>query len=239
MFGRHPPRLPAAPMPFSGMPAAPYPPFPAPCGPLPNGVPVGSVVAFAGTIFGQEGAGVTATSTAPSGWMVCDGRKLHRARFPELFAVIGYRYLLKDEKPGVLYRVPDLQGYFLRGVDPINPNVPPAERVDPDNNARTTPAGDPAVAPLVGSIQGCALQLHEHTSAAPKASGTTPGEGSPVNMITIESQPTTAVVAESQCPVPLKSKYETRAVNVGVYYIIKVSNGVFPWTAPLGGAFGR
>lgn len=233
MWGRHPPRLPASAMPFSGMPAAPHPPFPAPCGPLPIGVPVGSMVAFAGTIFGQEGAGVTATTMAPAGWMVCDGRKLHRARFPELFAVLGYRYLLKGEIHGVLYRVPDLQGYFLRGVDPNN-------TIDPDNNARKTPAGKhPAVAPLVGSIQGCALQRHEHTYVEPTLSGTTPGEGKPENIIKTAPNPTQGVVAAKSCPEPVTSDNETRAVNVGVYYIIKVSNGVFPWTAPLGGAFGR
>jgi microcystin-dependent protein len=194
-------------------------------------VPVGSVIAFAGPIFGQEKAGVTAASTAPSGWRVCDGRQLHRAKFPELFAVIGYLYLLKDEKPGVLYRLPDLQGYFLRGVDPTN-------KVDPDNKVRTTPAGEPAVPPLVGSIQGCALQLHEHTYVEPTSSTTTPGEGKPVNVITTAPKHTSALVAEDKCPVPLTSANETRAVNVGVYYIIKVSNGVWPWTAPLGGAFG-
>jgi microcystin-dependent protein len=195
-------------------------------------VPVGTVVAFAGAILGQEGAGVTATSTAPAGWMVCDGRKLHRARFPELFAVIGYRYLRENDKPGALYRVPDLQGYFLRGVDPTN-------TIDPDNHARRTPAGKDAAAPRVGSTQGCALQLHEHTSMVPQSSGTTPGQGSPVNMIAVEKQPTTGVVAEHGGPMPETSQAETRAVNVGVYYIIKVTNGVWPWTAPLGGAFER
>jgi len=195
---------------------------------------VGSVVAFAGTIFGQEGAGVTATNIAPAGWMVCDGRKLHRARFPELFAVVGYRYLLKGETPGVLYRVPDLQGYFLRGVDPTN-------TIDPDNSARKTPAGEhpAAAAPLVGSIQGFALQRHEHTYVEPGIEGKTPGEGKPENMITTAPSPTEGVVRAKNCLEPVTSDKETRAINVGVYYIIKVSNGVFPWTAPLGGAFGR
>jgi hypothetical protein len=46
------------------------------------------------------------------------------------------------------------------------------------------------------------------------------------------------VVAESGGPTPTMSAKETRAVNAGVYYIIKVTNGTWPWTAPLGGAFG-
>jgi microcystin-dependent protein len=206
----------ARPMPSSGMPAAPYPPLPAPCGPLPIGVPVGSVVAFAGTIFGQEGAGVTAAATAPAGWMVCDGRKLDRARFPELFTVIGYRYLLKDEKPGVLYyRLPDLQGYFLRGVDPNN-------TIDPDPTARKTPAGEDAKPQRVGSVQGFALQRHEHTYVEPTIEGTTPGEGKPENMIKTAPNPTNGVVPAQKCPEPVTSDNETRAINVGVYYIIKI-----------------
>ncbi|WP_437623918.1 phage tail protein [Sorangium sp. So ce1151] len=189
---------------------------------------MGSVVAFAGTIFGQEGAGVAATSTAPSGWMVCDGRKLHRAKFPELFAVIGYRYLQRGDKPGVIYRLPDLQGYFLRGVDPKG-------KVDLDYSVRKTPAHEDAVAPLVGSIQGCALQAHEHTYCEPTRSGATPGDSETLTMIKTEKNTTKTVV---QIPAGLLSDNETRAVNVGVYYIIKFTNGRWPWTAPFGGAFG-
>lgn len=214
----------------SGMPSPPSPPLLSPSAPLPIGVPVGTVIAFAGEISGQDAKGMAVTATAPRGWVVCDGRKLHRAMFPELFAAIGYRYLKNGEAPSVYYRVPDLQGYFLRGVDP-------AGKVDPDNDERKTPAGAAASPPLVGSIQGCALQLHEHTYVEPSLAGTTPGEGSPVNMIKTADAPTKAVVAESGSNPPLTSAKETRAVNVAVYYLIKFTNGVFPWTAPLGGAF--
>lgn len=236
MPGRHPSWTPApAPpprMPPSGMPLPPSPPFPAPYTPLPAGVPVGTVVAFAGQIRGQAASATAVTATEPFGWVSCDGRQLHRAMYHELFAVIGYLYSRAGESPGALYRVPDLQGYFLRGVDPTG-------KVDPDNAERKTPAGTPASPPFVGSTQGCALQLHEHTYLEPKIAGTTPGEGSPVNLITTAEQPTKAVVAERGGEAPLTSAKETRAVNVGVHYLIKATDGAFPWTAPLGGAFAR
>jgi microcystin-dependent protein len=218
---RSPPRSPP------GVPAPPRPPLPAPCSPLPVGVPVGSILAFAGEIRGQA-TGRAVTSTAPFGWMVCDGRQLHRAQYPELFAAIGYRYARRGESPGVLYRLPDLQGYFLRGVDPSGV-------VDPDNDKRQTPAQDPLTAASVGSVQKCALQVHEHDYVEPKAAGTTPGEGSPVNLITAQPAKTTQI----ESPDVLTSDKETRPVNVAVYYLIRFTNGAWPWTAPLGGAFGE
>jgi hypothetical protein len=162
--------------------------------------------------------------------MVCDGRKLHRAMYPELFAAIGFRYLTAQESPGAYYRVPDLQGYFLRGVDPVG-------TVDPDTKKRMTPAGSQATSPLVGSTQKSAFQAHEHEYTKPMPAGTTPGQGSPVNMIQTEEGDTTAVVGEKGAADPLTSEQETRPVNVAVYYLIKFTNGGFPWTAPLGGAF--
>ena len=45
--------------------------------------PVGAVIAYAG------GTDVTVEAL---GWMLCDGRTLEPALYPELFAVLGYRY---------------------------------------------------------------------------------------------------------------------------------------------------
>lgn len=219
-------------MPPGGMPAPPAPPLPGPASPLPVGVPVGTVVAFAGEVYGQAGAAAGAPNIAPEGWLVCDGRQLHRAAFPELFAAIGYRYLLEGEAAGVLFRVPDLQGYFLRGVDPTN-------KVDKDGGTRKTPAGAAATSPFVGSIQRSALLAHEHHYNEPQRAGTTPGEGAPVNMIQVAQAETTDLLPATLDGADTTSKTETRAVNVAVYYLIKFTGGVWPWTAPLGGAWRR
>ena len=55
------------------------------------GVPVGSITAFAG-------------STAPMGWLPCDGRTISTSQYPDLQRVIGSS------------RVPDLRGQFIRGA---------------------------------------------------------------------------------------------------------------------------
>ena len=52
-------------------------------GPARNDTPVGAVIAYAG------GMDVTVEAL---GWMLCDGRTLEPALYPELFAVLGYRY---------------------------------------------------------------------------------------------------------------------------------------------------
>src|SRR5690242_14817108 len=102
----------------------PYPPrvpFPSLMPPgAPCGLPIGSLAAFAGEITGQsaDATDCYVTDVESHGWMHCDGRQLLRAQYPDLFNAIGYRYLLQDEQPGTLFRIPDLRGYFLRGVDP-------------------------------------------------------------------------------------------------------------------------
>lgn len=60
-----------------------------------SATPAGTVVAFMGT-------------TAPAGWILCDGRSVTATAYPALARVLG--------KTGT-FTVPDLQGAFLRGVD--------------------------------------------------------------------------------------------------------------------------
>jgi microcystin-dependent protein len=55
--------------------------------------PVGMVIAYYGT-------------SAPSGWLICDGSAFSVAVYPKLYAVLGSGY------------TPDLRGAFVRGLDP-------------------------------------------------------------------------------------------------------------------------
>lgn len=59
--------------------------------PIPTVTPTGTIVAYWGPV-------------APSGWLLCDGSKIPEER-KELIAMVGAN-------------TPDLQGYFLRGLDP-------------------------------------------------------------------------------------------------------------------------
>lgn len=65
------------------------------------GVPPGSLQAYLGT-----------TSNVPTGWVLANGASLSTATYPELYAVIGYRF----GGSGANFNVPNLNvGYFLVG----------------------------------------------------------------------------------------------------------------------------
>lgn len=57
--------------------------------------PVGSISLFAGT-------------TAPSGWLICDGSAVSRTTYANLFSVIGTTYGTGDGS--TTFNIPDLQG---------------------------------------------------------------------------------------------------------------------------------
>ena len=67
-------------------------------------VPPGMVVPYAG-------------STAPDGWLLCDGRTLQSDRYPELYAAIGTTY--GQNKPGS-FKLPDLRGRVAAGANASN-----------------------------------------------------------------------------------------------------------------------
>ena len=64
-------------------------------------VPIGAVMSFA-------------RSTAPHGWLICDGTLYNAADYPALYAVIGSSY---GSAGANTFRTPDLRGEFVRGWD--------------------------------------------------------------------------------------------------------------------------
>lgn len=63
--------------------------------------PVGTINAYGGT-------------TAPEGWLLCEGQALSRTDYADLFAVIGTSFGSGDGS--TTFNVPDLRGEFLRGA---------------------------------------------------------------------------------------------------------------------------
>jgi microcystin-dependent protein len=100
--------------------------------------PPGTVISFAG-------------STAPEGWMLCDGAAISRTQYAALFAAIGTLWGVGDGS--TTFNLPDLEGRFLRGADN-------GAAVDPNAGTRV-PLGS-GVANGVGSLQGHAFQTHIH-----------------------------------------------------------------------------
>lgn len=68
---------------------------------LPGGSPVGSVIAFAG-------------SSAPSGWLLCDGSAVSRSTYAALFAIVGTTYGAGDGS--TTFALPDLRGRTAIGA---------------------------------------------------------------------------------------------------------------------------
>lgn len=74
--------------------------------PITNRNPVGPV---AGTVAHF------AASTAPAGWLKCNGALISRTAYAALFAAVGTTYGVGDG--ATTFAVPDLRGEFLRGLD--------------------------------------------------------------------------------------------------------------------------
>lgn len=64
--------------------------------------PVGSISLFAG-------------STAPTGWLICDGSAVSRTTYANLFSVIGTTYGTGDGS--TTFNIPDIQGKVPVGID--------------------------------------------------------------------------------------------------------------------------
>ena len=103
------------------------------------GTPVGSLVAFAG-------------ATAPSGWLLCDGRAVSRTTYSALFAAIGTAWGVGDGS--TTFNLPDMRGRFLRGVDNGAGRDPDSALRFPTNGGN---AGD-----RVGSGQSDEFRSHRH-----------------------------------------------------------------------------
>jgi microcystin-dependent protein len=99
-----------------------------------------------GTIEAYVGAG------APLGYLLCDGSSVLRARYPDLFAVIGTSHGTAD---GTHFNVPDLRGKFLRFKDG-------GAGYDPNRATRTALKTGGATGDNVGSYQADEFYSHHH-----------------------------------------------------------------------------
>ncbi|HSR68819.1 MAG TPA: phage tail protein [Acidobacteriota bacterium] len=137
--------------------------------------------------------------------MLCDGRTLEAAKYPQLFAVLGYLYGQGEEGEGT-FKIPDYRGLFLRGVDD-------GSGMDPDAGSRRSPT-DSGPGQGVGSLQCDALQDHTHNYYAVNTA--TPAKEGEAGAATGSNLPTTS---PNQPPARVSS--ETRPKNIYVNYIIK------------------
>lgn len=164
------------------------------------GVPTGVINPFAGT-------------TAPTGWLACDGSAVSRATYAALYSVIGDAYGEGDGS--TTFNLPDLRGRFLRGVDGATGRDPNAATRTASNTGGNT--GD-----NVGSVQADAMQGHWHnlnTTASALASGGSFSRLNPAG--SADNNVVRDPVTDGVNGTPRTSS-ETRPINVYVNFIIKI-----------------
>jgi len=176
--------------------------------PIPTVDPIGTVVAFAGSITDQ--------TRLPTGWLPCDGRPVSKAELPLLYAAIGTTYGSGTDASGNHagdFNVPDYRGYFLRGLERGTATHPlPSERRDPD---RSNAGQD------VGSPQGDELRSHVHdvTMTPGTLIGHDTGSGHPGlgtgNQFIGVGNMTFKTIGPN-------GGVETRPKNIAVHYLIRV-----------------
>ena len=149
--------------------------------------PVGSITAFGG-------------STPPLGWLTCDGSSVLIASYPDLYASISGNWGTAD---GSHFNLPDLRGYFLRGLDTTKTR-------DADWATRTSSYVGGNVSSNVGSVESDQYASHAHTFTNTGGQG-----GSNVGLQSNGSASAGQVASASS------GGSETRPKNVYVLYIIK------------------
>lgn len=103
---------------------------------LQNLIPAGTILPYAG-------------KSIPDGWLACDGRSYLKQEHKKLYDAIGTLWGAKDNKS---FNVPDLRGYFLRGLDS-------GALRDADCNARGSFEGASSSGCEVGTIQSYGTSL--------------------------------------------------------------------------------
>ena len=90
-------------------------------------------------------------STAPSGWLLCDGSSYSQTTYPNLYAAIGNAFGTTSGN----FNVPDLKGRFLRGMDSGTTR-------DFDSASRTAIMTGGNIGARVGSLQADTFKTHTH-----------------------------------------------------------------------------
>lgn len=166
-------------------------------------MPSGSITMYGGT-------------SAPSGWLLCNGVSVSRTTYANLFAAIGTAY---GSTSGTVFNLPDFRGQFPRGVDN-------GRGLDPNAGTRTASATGGNTGDNVGSIQTDEFQSHNHGGGshshnvslygnAPAVTNFPASSGGVIGGTYTTSGPTSTVIAT-------QGGSETRPTNLYVNFIIKI-----------------
>jgi phage-related tail fiber protein len=160
-----------------------------------NGNPAGAIIAYGGT-------------SAPSGYLICDGSAISRTTYSALFSAIGTAFGSGDG--ATTFNLPDFRGRFLRGYDGSAGN-------DPDKATRTAMNSGGNTGNNLGSVQDDTFQNHQHDGSEYAGGGDPMIEHNLGNGVYHPDYPTGFVVQNPG----IKTGTETRPKNAYVNYIIK------------------
>jgi len=172
-------------------------------------LPTGTVLAYAGT-------------SAPSGWLTCDGTAVSRSTYAALYTAIGVAHGYGDNS--TTFNLPDYRGRFVRGGDAMFGGS--AASRDPDKAGRTAANTGGNTGNAVGSVQGDVMQGHYHSYQT--RYGGSIGNDSYIAGLASPTSVSGTARAEIYGPsndgttgAPRTSS-ETRPLNAYVNYIIKI-----------------
>ena len=137
-----------------------------------------------------------AMSTAPTGWIECDGSAVSRTTYADLFTALGTTHGSGDGSS--TFNVPDLRGEFIRGWD----------------NGKGTDSGR-----TFGSSQTDAFQAHKHTYTTPSNYDDLVGGSGTSARISSTGQ-TIGYAADGANGTP-RTASETRPRNIAMMYCVK------------------
>ena len=152
-------------------------------------MPVGTILPFGG-------------SSAPEGWLLCNGSEYSRTDYPDLFSAIGTAF---GASSSGTFNIPDLRGQFLRGVDA-------GTGTDPDAASRTElqPGGN--TGDNVGTLQADDFKSHTHGGFQDRYANTSGGGSFITNYSNGHG---------GEYRTTASGGNETRPKNVAVHFIIK------------------
>jgi hypothetical protein len=192
-------------------------------------LPVGSIIAYAGNVDGNIRNDLLA-----QGWLLCDGSAINRNEYTQLFEALEKGRIYGRGDGANTFNLPDLRGYFMRGVnDPDMAGGRPGGK-DPEQDKRRYVVTGEAYAGA-GSIQdpGTArpsnafkLTPHDgHRHALPGGDITADGQWN-YDAVHVGMNPhmaqNTGLAGEHSHEVSSSGDRETRPINIAVNYLIRV-----------------
>lgn len=167
-------------------------------------LPVGTLVAFGGP------AGAVPEA---EGWLLCDGRELRAEDHPQLAAVLDGAWGGERGR----FRLPDLRGRFLRGVNYDAPDG------DPEAAARLPAAPGGRAGNEVGTVQADAVGPHTHAvlGAARATGGGIEGTAQALRFFAQTGPDPDSPLVANEGSLAANAGLETRPKNAAVNWIIK------------------